>query len=106
MRHWIDRTGIASSVHEIKWDGYQVQAHGRGSSGRSPTPWRSCQSGCGSTAWIKTKCERSDTFVVVGFAVDKQRPRQVTGLNSGMLVIQPEDYVTTSSSRHWMTCGP
>lgn len=34
---------------------------------RADSPYRSGRS----TAWIKTKCERSDTFVVVGFDVEK-----------------------------------
>jgi len=30
---------------------------------------------------VKTKCERSDTFVVIGFEVDKERPRYLSGLH-------------------------
>ena len=44
---------------------------------RADSPYRSGRS----TAWVKTKCQRSDTFVVVGFEVDKDRPRSLAGLH-------------------------
>jgi bifunctional non-homologous end joining protein LigD len=44
---------------------------------RADSPYRSGRS----TAWVKTKCERSDTFVVVGFEIDKDRPRHLSGLH-------------------------
>jgi len=44
---------------------------------RADSPYRSGRS----TAWVKTKCERSDTFVVIGFEVDNGRPRHLSGLH-------------------------
>jgi bifunctional non-homologous end joining protein LigD len=44
---------------------------------RADSPYRSGRS----TAWAKTKCERSDTLVVIGYEVDKERPRHLAGLH-------------------------
>lgn len=44
---------------------------------RADSPYRSGRS----AHWVKVKCERSDTFVVAGFEVDKDRPRHLSGLH-------------------------
>jgi bifunctional non-homologous end joining protein LigD len=70
-------------VDHMTGDGARILAHAcrMGIEGiiskRAGSPYRSGRS----TAWVKTKCERSDTFVVVGFEVDKDRPRHLAGLH-------------------------
>lgn len=70
-------------VEHMTGDSARILAHacGMGIEGivskRAASPYRSGRS----AHWVKVKCERSDTFLVVGFEADKDRPRYVKGLH-------------------------